>query len=112
MNKYFSLNIHQLCKSVQCVPFNEIILTENPAFYFSSDQLEQYANTALTSRETYERVKNKDFINSNEIEMFKDLKVSSGLPMNGKSTEQVTNLNEEKTVDSGSMDDWLDDLLN
>ena len=35
LNKYFSINIHELCKSLQCVSFNELVNPNDQPKYFT-----------------------------------------------------------------------------
>jgi hypothetical protein len=104
MNKYFTIDINKLCKSLHCTPFNQTVSTsEKDGKYFSPEQLRAYEEEAYQSRKEFERGADQRFIGAKEIEMFKDLMVSQP----GVESDEAG-----KSAADNNMDDWLDDLLN
>ncbi len=104
-NKYFTIDINQLCKSLHCKPFNFIVsTTEKDPKYFSHEQLKVYEEKASQSREEFKRGSCQKYVNSKDIKMFE------GLLENNPSVT-ISDIKKESS-DNVNMNDWLDDLLN
>ena len=66
--------------------------------------MEIFKSEALKNQNEFDRRINEKFISSDQIEMFKDLVVSS--------SNNYKNREPKPLKDTDDMDDWLDDLLN